>query len=103
VDREWSWAAPTAAVTLVLVLDGQPIALPLSPWDADVGTLPHDTPAPVYQMQRASVSLDQLERFASAKSIKIELIAADGATSSYALWDGAWSDWQAFIAAVDVR
>jgi hypothetical protein len=100
VDREWNWAAPTAAVTLVLVLDGQPIALPLSAWDIDVDTLPQDTPAPVYQMQRASVSLDQLERFASAQSIEMQLVAADGATSSYAHWDGAWSDWQAFIAAI---
>jgi hypothetical protein len=103
VDREWSWAAPTAAVTLVLVLDGQPIALPLSPWDADVGTQPQETPAPVYQMQRASVSLDQLERFAGAQSIEMQLVAADGATSSYELWDGAWSDWEEFIAAIDVR
>ena len=103
VDRAWNWAAPTAAVTLVLVLDGQPIALPLSPWDADVSTLPQNTPAPVYQTQRASVTLDQLERLANAQSIEIELVAADGTASSYALWDGAWSDWQAFIAAVAVR
>jgi hypothetical protein len=102
VDREWNWAAPTAAVTLVLVLDGQPIALPLAPWEAELETLPQETPAPVYEMQRASVSLDQLERFANAQSIEMQLVAADGATSSYALWDGAWSDWRAFIAAVAV-
>jgi hypothetical protein len=54
-------------------------------------------------MQRASVSLDQLERFAGAQSIEMQLVAADGATSSYELWDGAWADWQAFIAAIDVR
>jgi hypothetical protein len=103
VDRAWNWAAPTAAVTLVLVLDGRAIALPLSPWDADVASLPQDTPAPVYEMQRASVSLDQLERFASAQSIEMQLVAADGATSTYELWDGAWSDWREFLAAVAVR
>jgi hypothetical protein len=102
VDREWNWAAPTEAVTLVLLLDGQPIALPLAAWDADIATLPQDTPAPVYHTQRASVTLDQLERFANAQSIEMQLVAADGATTSYALWDGAWSDWRAFIAAVVV-
>jgi hypothetical protein len=90
-------------VTLVLVLDGRPMALPLSPWEADIDALPRSTPAPVYQVQRASVSLDQLERFANAQSIEMQLVAADGATASYVLWDGAWSDWRAFIAAIDVR
>jgi hypothetical protein len=101
VDRAWGRAAPNAAVTLVLLLDGKPVALPLSSWDADLNAALYDTPAPVYQVQRARVTLDQLERIATAQSIDVQVVADDGSVAGYELWDGAWSDWHAFLTAVE--
>ena len=100
VDRGWPWAAPTEAVTLLLTLDGTPVALPLSAWDQDTGSALYRTAAPVYQVQRASVSLDELERMATATEIDIQLIASDGSVARYDLWDGAWSDWTTFVIGV---
>jgi len=98
VDRGWVLAAPSSAITLVLLVDGLPVALPLSSWDADVGML-HDAPSPVYAVQRARVTSDQLQRIAHAQSVEVQLVAADGAAARYELWDGAWSDWSAAAAA----
>ena len=101
IDRAWRFVAPSTAVTLVLIMDGQPLALPLSSWDALSAAPPYDTPAPVYQVRRARITLDQLERFANAESIGVELLADDGTALSYELWDGAWPDWQAFVTGVE--
>ena len=90
-----------ANFTLVLIMDGQPLALPLSSWDALSAAPPYDTPAPVYQVRRARITLDQLERFANAESIEVELLADGGVTLSYELRDGAWSDWRAFVTGVE--
>jgi hypothetical protein len=34
------------------------------------------------------------------ESIEVELLGDDGVASSYELWDGAWSDWQAFVTGI---
>jgi hypothetical protein len=53
-------------------------------------------------VQRARVTLDQLERIATAESIEVQIVADDGAMAGYELWDGTWADWEAFIAAVEI-
>jgi hypothetical protein len=97
VDRAWRSAAPSTAAKVVLTLDGQPMALSLAAWEGTAGAPAIETPAPVYQVQRASVSLDQLERLANAASIDVQIVTDGGAAEAYELWDGAWSDWQAFV------
>jgi hypothetical protein len=101
VDRAWPWAAPPEAATLLLTLDGLPLALPLDAWSAPEGEALYSVPAPPYEVRRASVSLDELARIAAAGSIEASVVATDGGVASYELWDGRWADWQGFLAAVD--
>ena len=96
VDRLWPWAAPPDAQTLLLVLDGIPLALPLEPWEEGQGAALYRPAAPTYAVRRASVSLDELARIASAASVEAQVVARDGAALAYELWSGRWSDWSAF-------
>jgi len=97
VDRRWPWAAPPDAQTLLLVLDGTPLTLPLEPWDAQRGEGLYRPKAPTYAVRRASVSLDELTRIAAAVSVEAQVVAPDGAAMTYELWSGSWSDWSAFV------
>ena len=97
VDRKWQSSAPATATSVVLAPDGLNVALPLAAWDAELPLSLHSTPAPVYQVQRAPISLDQLERLARAASVEVLVVAGDGSTETYELWDGAWADWEPFI------
>ena len=98
VDRRWPWAAPPEAQTLLLVLDGTPLTLPLEPWDAQLAARLYRPPAPTYAVRRASVSLDELARIAAAASVEAQVVVRDGAVDTYELWSGSWSDWSAFVA-----
>jgi hypothetical protein len=98
VDRRWPWAAPPEAATLLLTLDGTPLALPLGDWDSEQAAALYRPPAPTYAVRRASVTLDELARIAAAGSIQAVVVARDGSVSEYALWDGHWADWAAFVA-----
>jgi len=98
VDRRWPWAAPPEAQTLLLVLDGTPLTLSLEPWDVQMGAGLYRPPAPTYAVRRASVSLDELARIAAAASVEALVVARDGGTLSYELWNGHWSTWGAFVA-----
>ena len=98
VDRRWPWAAPPEAQTLLLVLDGTPLTLPLEPWDGQLGQGLYRPPAPAYAVRRASVSLDELARIAAARSVEAQVVRADGAADAYELWSGSWSKWSAFVA-----
>jgi hypothetical protein len=98
VDRRWPWAAPPDVQTLLLVLDGTPLTLPLEPWDAQRGETLYRPPAPTYAVRRASVSLDELTRIAAATSVEAQVVAGDGVALTYELWSGNWSDWSAFVA-----
>jgi hypothetical protein len=101
VDRAWAWSAPSEAATLLLTVDGVPVALPLAEWDAQDGAELYRTPAPVYQVRRASVSLDELERIVTATAIEAQIVASDGSVARYELWDGQWSDWTQFVVGVE--
>jgi hypothetical protein len=101
VDRAWPWAAPPEAATLLLTLDGLPVVLPLDEWSASEGEALYSVPAPPYEVRRASVSLDELARMTLAQTIEATVISADGSVARYDLWDGRWSDWGRFLAAVD--
>jgi len=103
VDRRWLSAEPPTAASVVLALDGLRVVLPLSPWDTALAPSLHSTAAPVYQAQRAAISLDQLERLARAESVHVQVVSGDGSTDTYELWNGAWADWQPFLAAAGKR
>jgi hypothetical protein len=96
VDRTWHDVRATPASSLMLVVDGEPIALTLADWEDDARPELYDTPAPVYEVRRASVSLDQVERVARASSVEVHVVTDGGAVAPYELWDGAWSDWRVF-------
>jgi hypothetical protein len=100
VDRLWSWAAPPDSQTLLLVLDGTPLALPLESWDGREGEGLYRPPVPTYAVRRASVSLDQLTRIAAATAVEALVVAGDGNTAAYELWNGHWADWSTFVAGV---
>jgi hypothetical protein len=97
VDRRWPWAAPPDAVTLLLTLDGTPLALPLEDWDSLQGAALYRPPAPVYDVRRASVTVDEVARIASAKSVEALVVAGDGSVAAYDLWGGRWSEWSTFV------
>jgi hypothetical protein len=98
IDHAWASAERNHAETLIVTFDGVPVAIPLSAWDAAAPAFA--TPAPVYEIRRAQVTLDQLERFATAASIDVELVTSDGARTSFARWRGRWTDWLTFVAGI---
>jgi hypothetical protein len=49
------------------------------------------------------VTLDQLERVATASSIEVQVLTADGARESFSLWRGSWSDWLPFVVGIEPR
>ncbi|MEO8465212.1 MAG: hypothetical protein ABI640_07705 [Gammaproteobacteria bacterium] len=97
VDRKWQSSVPANATSVVLAPDGLNVTLPLTAWDAELPLSMYSTPAPVYQMQRAPISLDQLERLARAGAVEVLVVAADGSTATYTLWNGAWAAWEPFV------
>jgi hypothetical protein len=99
VDRAWLWGENAEVATLVLLLDGVPVALPLSAWD--VAAPGFTTPAPTYRTLRAQVTLDELERLTTAAAVEVQLMTADGARESFALWRGEWADWLPFVARIE--
>jgi hypothetical protein len=99
IDRAWLGAQLNAAETLVVSFDGVPVGLPLLAWDP--APPPFATPAPTYDVRRAHVSLDQLERLATAASIEVEIVPADAARTRFAPWRGRWDDWLPFVAGID--
>lgn len=98
VDRKWQSSAPDTAASVMLAPDGLNVALPLAAWDAELPLSMYSTPAPVYQVQRAPISLDQLGRLARAASVEVLVVTADGSTAAYELWNGAWAGWEPFVA-----
>jgi hypothetical protein len=100
LDRRWLWAQLSTPTALVLVFDGVPVGLPLTAFEPPSIAFP--TPAPVLEERRAQVTLDQLERLATAESIAVELVGADGERARFDVWRGRWADWQPFVAGIGV-
>lgn len=98
VDHRWLWAERSEPATLVLVFDGLPVAVPLSDWQTAAPEFA--TPAPTYDVRRAPVTLDQLEHLATAGSVEVELLTADGARTAFEPWRGSWGDWLPFVAGI---
>jgi hypothetical protein len=92
LDRGFVGEPRPTATTLHLMLDGEPMPLPLSAWHQDTDTPPYAVGTPVHEHLRTRVSLDQLRRIARAKSIDVHIAAADTTTDRYRLWGGRWGE-----------
>ncbi len=96
VDRVAVGLAPTNATALALVVDEEPMIMPLSEWDTRLDVPPYQSTVPIYEMLMAQTSLDQIHRIAKATSIEIHIIADAESAVQYRTWQGTWSTWSAF-------
>ena len=92
VDRAAIGEALPVPATLVLVLDGVPMHLPLEDWVAELAP-PYRVAAPVVASRVARVAAAQLSRIAAARTVEAHLATADGVERSYALWSGSYGSW----------
>lgn len=99
IDRELAHATPAAVKALVLLVDGQPMMLPLADWKTALDQPPYETAAPLYATFSARASLDQIQRVASAASIDVHIIPAEGLPTHYRTWQGEWSSWSSLVGA----
>ena len=96
VDRELLRLAPDDPVALTIIIDGEPMFLPLVEWDTRLDTPPYTATAPIYATLAASTSLDQIHRIAAAESVELHIIASGDAAARYQTWQGDWTSWSAF-------
>ena len=98
VDRELRGESAPDSATLVLVVDGMPIALPLDAWEAEFESPPYEADVPIAGVRGARVSLDQIQRIAQADAVEVHVVTEGGATTRYELWHGSWLSWTNFPA-----
>ena len=91
VDRDLAGLVPMDAVAIALVVDENPMVLPLRKWDTTLDIPPYDSTAPVYATLAAHTSLDQIHRIASANEVELHFIIDTGNATHYQQWQGAWS------------
>lgn len=96
VDRDLVGLAPVNAVALALVVDDEPMIMPLSEWNTSLDVAPYPSTLPIRETLMASTSLDQIHRIAEAESIEIHLIADTDTAVRYQAWQGEWSTWSEF-------
>lgn len=99
VDRALADVAPEGASTLALLVDGQPMRLPLSEWRMKLDESPYRSTVPIYATLSAHASLDQIQRIASADSVAVHIVTNTGQTTHYQRWHGAWESWSALASA----
>ncbi len=95
VDRKLADATPLEADSLALVVDGQPMILPLRELNMTLDNLPYRSTVPLYATLFAHASLDQIERIAAAYSVDLYIVTSTGGTDHYQRWRGDWHAWSA--------
>ena len=95
VDRKFADASPADADMLALIVDGQPMKIPLGEWNMTLDESPYRSTVPLYATHAAHASLDQIERIASANSVAVHIITSSGRTTQYQRWRGDWQTWSA--------
>ena len=93
VDRTFESIKPETATRMVLLVDGQPMMLPLDNWITSLDQLPYDTIAPLYAKMSARASLNQIQRIASAQTVEVHIVATDGTVAHYRMWQGDFPSW----------
>ncbi len=95
MDRERVGLTPEVAIALMIVVDGEPMFLPLTVWDTRLDAPPYTTTAPIYATLAAPTTLDQIHRIAAAENIEMHIIAKSDAVR-YQTWHGDWESWLTF-------
>lgn len=96
VDRTPEHAEPPEADAIALLVDGQPMMLPLTRWRTTLDRAPYETALPLYATLAARASLDQIQRVASARSVEVHLLSGSGVAARYRMWQGTWPSWSLF-------
>jgi len=96
LDRARVSAQPPQVTTLVLIVDGSPMTLPLANWDIDLEVPPYTGNTPINDSLAARATVDQIERIARADTVVVYLITKSGTSLAYRVWDGDWLRWSAF-------
>lgn len=97
VDRELVGANPPQATGLVMIVDGEPMALSLADWETSLDLPPYDATAPVYDVLAARTSLDQIGRIAAADSVELHVVQGNDVAARYVTWHGTWASWSVFV------
>lgn len=96
VDRERIGRSPPVGAALALIVDDEPMVLPLAPWEKDLDHPPYVSAAPIYAAMAAHTTLDQIHRIAASDSVSLHIITRAGTTATYRAWQGDWSAWTRF-------
>lgn len=99
VDRALADVSPAGVRTLALIVDGQPMTLPLRKWSMKLDESPYRSTVPVYATHSAHASLDQIQRIASADSVAVHIVTDSGQTTRYQRWHGTWQAWSGLASA----
>ena len=96
LDRSFAGEPRPTATTLHLMLDGEPMPLPLSAWHEEIDAPPYAVGTPGHEHLRTRVSLDQLRRIGRAGSIDVRIGGAGATTGRYRIWHGGWDEFANF-------
>lgn len=96
VDRALVGSYPPDAHALAILVDGQPMVLPLTEWHTGLDQPPYETVLPLYAILAARASLDQIQRVAGGGSVEVHLISESAVTAHYRVWQGRWPSWSLF-------
>lgn len=96
IDRDLAGLEPPTPSTVLLIVDGDAMVLPVSRWPHDLDVAPYVTHAPVYATLAAPASLDQIHRIAGADSVELQLILPSQQSAVYRAWEGSWQAWTRF-------
>ncbi len=96
IDQDYVQREPPKADTLALIVNGEPMMLPLTAWETDLDLPPYESPAPVYATFSAATTVDQIHRIADAEFVELYLIAGDALDARYLPWDRLWTAWREF-------
>lgn len=98
IDQDYVQRELPDADTLVLIVNGEPMLLPLSEWTTDLDVPPYESSAPVYAVFSADTSISQIQRIANAEFVELYLVAGDALDARYLPWDRQWLAWRGFPA-----
>lgn len=98
IDQAYVQREMPDADTLVLIVNGEPMLLPLSEWQTDLDVPPYESSAPIYAVFSADTSISQIHRIAAADFIELYLVAGDDLDARYLPWDRLWTAWREFPA-----
>lgn len=98
IDQDYVRRELPDADTLVLIVNGEPMMLPLSEWKTDLDVPPYESSAPVYAVFSAETSISQIHRIANAEFVELYLVAGDELDARYLPWDRLWMAWRGFPA-----